>query len=131
MIVRFTTVSLTSFYDQWLIRYFKSTFIASRYKYMINNECIKGEEEEQVFSGSRIRHYWFVDFLILFRGYHPLQYLSFSVSKLKVSVKVTAVQLSEFDTFKDRKGRYLPQLYSDNRFNGYCCKSDMSLLHVW
>ena len=28
--------------------YFRSTFIASRYKYyMINNECIKGEEDEE------------------------------------------------------------------------------------
>ena len=26
--------------------YFRSTFIDSRYKNMINNECIKGEEDE-------------------------------------------------------------------------------------
>ena len=41
------------------IIYFRSTFIASSCKYMVlvNNECIKGEEVEQVFSGSRIRLY--------------------------------------------------------------------------
>jgi len=40
----------------------------------MNNEEKRGEEDEQVFSGSRIRHYWFADFIILFRGFHPLQY---------------------------------------------------------
>ena len=33
---------------------FRSTFIASSCKYMINNECIKGEEVKSIFSGSRI-----------------------------------------------------------------------------
>ena len=28
----------------------RSTFIASRYKYILNNECIIGEEDEKVFS---------------------------------------------------------------------------------
>jgi len=53
--------------------HFRSTFIASTDKYIINNEEKRGEEDEQVFSGSRIRHYWFADFIILFRGFHPLQ----------------------------------------------------------
>ena len=55
--------------------HFRSTFIASTDKYIINNEEKRGEEDEQVFSGSRIRHYWFADFIILFRGFHPLQYI--------------------------------------------------------
>ena len=54
--------------------HFRSTFIASGYKYILNKECIKGEEVEKVFSGSRIRHNSFADFIILFRGFHPLQY---------------------------------------------------------
>ena len=56
-----------------LIIAFRSTFIASRYKYILNKECIKGEEFEKVFSGSRIRHHSFLDFIILFRAFHPLK----------------------------------------------------------
>ena len=41
-------------FERSKIRYFRSTFIASRYKYILNNECIKGEEVEKVFSGLRI-----------------------------------------------------------------------------
>ena len=41
--------------------------------YMINKESIKGEEDEQTFSGSRIRHYWFADYIILFWGFLSLQ----------------------------------------------------------
>ena len=51
----------------------RSTFIASRYKYISNIECIKGEEFEKVFSGSRIRHSSFLDFIIFFRAFHHLQ----------------------------------------------------------
>ena len=36
--------------------YFRSTFIASRYNYILNKECIKGEDVEKVFSGSRVQH---------------------------------------------------------------------------
>ena len=35
--------------------HFRSTFIASRYKFILNKACIKGEEVEKFFSGSRIR----------------------------------------------------------------------------
>ena len=38
------------------------------------NENIKKQEDEKVFSGSRIRHYSFADFIIVFRGdFYPLQ----------------------------------------------------------
>ena len=47
--------------------------IASRHKNIMNNEDIKGKEDENVFSGSRIQHFSFPDFKILFRGCHPLQ----------------------------------------------------------
>ena len=57
--------------------HFRSKFIASWYKYILNKECIKGEEVEKVFSGSRIRHNWFVDFIILFRGFHILYNILF------------------------------------------------------
>ena len=57
-------------YNHWD---FRSTFIASRYKYTLNDECIKGKEDEKVYSGVRIRHNSFADFIILFRGFHPLQ----------------------------------------------------------
>ena len=45
--------------------HFRSTFTASRCKYMINNECNKGEGVELVFSGSWIRenflyNTWFI-----------------------------------------------------------------------
>ena len=40
---------------------------------MINNEFNKGEEDEQAFSGSRIQHYWFADFIILVGWFLPLQ----------------------------------------------------------
>ena len=52
--------------------HFRSTFIAYRYYYMINNECVKGKKVEKVFSGSRIWHNWFADFIILLRGFHIL-----------------------------------------------------------
>ena len=41
----------------------------------MNNDCIKGEEDESVFSGSRIQRY-FINATL-----YPLQYLNF-ISKL-------------------------------------------------
>ena len=51
--------------------HFRSTFIPSRYKYMVKNEERRGEEDEHVFSRFRIRHYWFAVFIILVRGFLP------------------------------------------------------------
>ena len=41
-------------------------------KKLRNKKCIKGEEYELIFSGSRIRRYSFQDFIILFRGFYPI-----------------------------------------------------------
>ena len=64
---------------------------------MINNECVKGEEVEQVFSGSRVRHNWFADFIILFRGFHILYNMNIKQD--------LGWQL--FMNFKIRKQKYL------------------------
>ena len=56
---------------QWNSVYFRSTCIASIY---INTWKITSViKERKVFSGSRIRHYSFADFIILVQGYLHLQ----------------------------------------------------------
>ena len=78
-----------------LLSYFRSTFIVSRYKYILNKECVKGEEVEQVLSGSKIRHYWFADFIIIFRGFHPLQYSLKNYGKWKISLFTDIYDISK------------------------------------
>ena len=50
----------------------------------MNNGSLKGEENEKVFTGSRIQRYSFADFIILFRGFHFNIYFYFSTFKTTV-----------------------------------------------
>ena len=109
--------------------HFRSTFIASRYKYILNKECIKGEEVEKVFSGSRVRHDWFADFLILFRGFHILYNIFTIEIEASTSIFLT-INLQTLDHFTicPLTWRRSSESFSNLNFSSYWVGKESSFL---